>query len=99
MSTNNEWKSKFQEIFNVCQEELKKTTDIGKKMLMASKSNSKLHEAYEKLGHLAFEAMASGELDWNKEQVTKLVKKIEKYTKELESIEKDVNDLKNGPTD
>ena len=31
------WKNRVQEMLNICQEELKKTTEIGKKMISASK--------------------------------------------------------------
>ena len=45
-----QWKNKVQDILHTCQEELKRTTEIGKKMLSASSTNSELHSAYEELG-------------------------------------------------
>jgi|GEM_PF-482567 len=59
----NEWKIRVQEILAVCHEELRKTTNIGKKMLSASRTTTNLHEAYEELGRLLYEAI--GQVDNN----------------------------------
>jgi hypothetical protein len=64
MQKQHGWQSKFQEILQTCQDEVKRTTEIGKKMLSASKTNTSLHEAYEELGHLAASSIESGELKW-----------------------------------
>jgi hypothetical protein len=94
MDRNNEWKIKFQEMFQVCSEELKKTTEIGKKMLSASKTNSTLHETYEELGVLTAEAIKNNELDWDNEKVKKLLKTIEGCESDLKDIENEVNDIR-----
>ena len=64
MSNQNEdnvdWKNKFNDLLNTCQTELKKTTQIGMKMLSASQSNAKLHETYEALGLWLKEAIENG---------------------------------------
>ena len=78
-----EWKSKFQEMMQVCQEELKKTTEIGKKMLTASKANSDLKEAYEELGIYIVAETRKGNL--NLEHVLKRVKELGFYRIFLES--------------
>ena len=88
------WKSKVHEILNICQEELKKTTEIGKKMLSASKTNSELHENYEKLGLLALTDLKNGSLKWDNPEVTNLVDQISAKEEELEVIEKEVRKIK-----
>ena len=47
MDKNPNWSKKFIQVLQHCQDELKKTTEIGKKMISASKTNSELHELYE----------------------------------------------------
>ena len=91
---NQPWKLKVQEMLQVCQEEIKRTTEIGKKMLTASKTNSNLHESYEELGMLLFKALEKKELKWNNTRVLELVDQIKDCEKELESIETEMNKLK-----
>lgn len=88
------WKVKFQEILGVCQEEIKKTTAIGKKMLNATTANSKLHETYEELGRLTARSIENNLLTWENSQVDKLIEKIKLLEAELENFEKDVRDIK-----
>jgi ubiquinone biosynthesis protein UbiJ len=96
MATNNsDWMNKFQEVINSCQVELKKTTQIGMKMLSASQSNAQLHETFEALGHLTREAIRNGELKWESERVNQLLNKIDKLENELENFEFEVRSLKN----
>jgi len=97
MQKQPQWKDRFNEIVQVCQEELKRTTEIGKKMLSASKTNTTLHESYEELGHLAFLALEKGELDWQSPRVKELVNSIKSCEFDLENIEKDVKDIKKCP--
>lgn len=94
MENKNDWRNKFQEIFQVCSEELKKTTEIGKKMLNASKTNSTLHESYEELGVLALDAIKKNEITWDNEKVQSLIKTIESCESELTDIEKEVNNIR-----
>ncbi|MDD0854846.1 hypothetical protein HBN50_17210 [Halobacteriovorax sp. GB3] len=94
MQKSPQWRSKFNDILNTCQEELKKTTEIGKKMLSASKTNTCLHESLEELGSLAFQALENGTLKWEDPDVRELVCKIRNCETELVSIEKDVNKIK-----
>lgn len=95
------WQLKFQEILQTCQDEVKRTTEIGKKMLSASRTNTNLHEAYEELGHLVAKAIDRGELKWDNPKVTELLETIANCEKDLESIEEEVNKIKfaAGPVD
>lgn len=97
MENQPHWKDRFNEIVSVCQEEIKKTTEIGKKMLSASKTNTQLNESYEELGHLAFKAIERGDLKWEHMRVTELIETIKNCEKDLESIEKDVTKIKKQP--
>jgi hypothetical protein len=90
------WKIKFQELLVVCQEEIKKTTLIGKKMLNATTANSKLNELYEEIGRLAVKQMSSNLLEWNNSAANELVEKVKKLEDELNEFEKDVQDIKNS---
>jgi hypothetical protein len=95
------WKTKFQEIVNVCQEELKRTTEIGRKMLNATRANSQLHETYEELGQLLMKAMDTGELKWENPMVKELIERIKLLEQEMEEIESEMNKIKfsSGPDD
>lgn len=90
-----DWMNKFQELINSCQVELKKTTQIGMKMLSASQSNAQLHETYESLGVLVRQAIQSGSLNWNEPKVTELLDKIDNLETELEQFESEVREIKN----
>lgn len=99
--TNPPWKEKVSEIFQTCQDELKRTTDIGKKMLTASRTNSNLHEAYEELGVLVACAIKSGELKWDNPRVKELLNTVQNCEHDLDEIEDEVNKIKfaSGPVD
>lgn len=90
------WKSRFQELLGVCQEEIKKTTKIGKKMLNATTANTKLNATYEEIGRLAVKQMESNLLTWENSTVKELVQKVKDLEKELNEFEKDVQDIKNS---
>lgn len=94
MQKQPQWQKRFQKILQTCQDEVKRTTEIGKKMLSASRTNTSLHEAYEELGNLAATAIGTGELQWDNPQVAELLKIIKHCEKDLESIEDDVNKIK-----
>ncbi|MFN8369044.1 MAG: hypothetical protein U0T83_00290 [Bacteriovoracaceae bacterium] len=94
-STNKDkWRNKVQEIINQCQLELKKTTKIGKKMINASKTNTKLHESYEDLGQLLYNALKNKEFEWNDPKVKQLTNEIALLEAELEEIESEVRKIK-----
>ena len=88
------WKNRVQEMLHLCQEELKKTTEIGKKMINASKSNSELHEAYELLGQEIRKDLESGKVEWDNPEAIKLIGLIEKKESELEEMEGQVREIK-----
>jgi superfamily I DNA/RNA helicase len=89
-----QWGNRFQELLQACQTELKKTTQIGMKMLSASQSNTELHEEHEALGILVVNAIKSGELDWENESVKSIIENIDKLKDELHSFEEEVQNLK-----
>lgn len=91
---NGQWTNKFQELLQACQVELKKTTQIGMKMLSASQSNTLLHESYEALGKLVVKSIRSGDLKWENEKVKDIIEKIESIKSELSNLEDDVQSLK-----
>ncbi|MCP4912416.1 MAG: hypothetical protein GY909_04800 [Oligoflexia bacterium] len=101
MQKTPQWKNRVQEIFQTCQEELKRTTEIGKKMLSATKTNTNLHEAYEEVGTIVVKAIRNGELDWNNPRVKELINIIENCEQDLEEIEDEVNKIRfaQGPVD
>jgi hypothetical protein len=88
------WKLRVQQLLQNCQDELKKTTEIGKKMLSASKANTTLKNSYEELGMLAEKAINIGEIDWNSSQVQEILGKIKDAKESLEHIEDEVQQIK-----
>jgi hypothetical protein len=90
------WTEKVQELFQTCSEEIKRTTEIGKKMLTASKTNTSLHEAYEELGRLAADALESKQIDWEDPKVHDLIHTIKSCQEDLETLEEEVNTIKSN---
>jgi len=81
-------------LVNTCQGELKKTTEIGKKMLSAGKENAQLTETYEQLGKLVFEALDDGSLKWENEEAAHCSEEIKNLISKLEKLESEVKDIK-----
>ncbi len=96
MQNSSQWKHRFQEIFQVCTDELKKTTTIGKKMLYASQTNSCLKEAYEELGLLVAEALDKKELEWENGKVKRLLQTIKQCEIDLHDIDREVTKARFG---
>jgi hypothetical protein len=94
MNKNQQWKDKVQEMFQVCQEEIKRTTKIGKKMLTASKTNTCRHEAYEELGQLAAKEIEAQNLSWEHPRVVELLEMIKNCETDLDEIEEEMNKIK-----
>lgn len=88
------WREKVQELFQTCSDEIKRTTEIGKKMLTASKANSSLHESYEELGRLAATAVETEKVKWDDPKVHELIQTIRKCQQDLETLEEEVNNIK-----
>lgn len=89
-----QWKNKVQDILHICQEELKKTTEIGKKMLSASTTNSDLHNAYEELGLIMKKKIEDQELVINDPKIHEMIRMIKEKENTLEEIEKEVRKIK-----
>lgn len=88
------WKERVQELYQTCSEEIKRTTEIGKKMLSASKTNSSLHESYEELGKLVAEALENKTIVWDEPRAQELLNTVKNCQKDLESLEDEVNRIK-----
>lgn len=89
-----DWKSKFNELLGTCQSELKKTTQIGKKMLSASQSNADLHDTYEALGIIFKKYIEDDKIKIEDEEVEVLIQKAKRLESDLEGFESDVRNLK-----
>jgi len=89
-----QWKNKVQDILHICQEELKKTTEIGKKMLSASTTNSDLHSAYEELGLIMKRKIEEQEIIVDDPKVHEMIQMIKEKEEILEEIEKEVRKIK-----
>ena len=94
MMDQTDWKSGIKKLLNLCQDEVKKTTKIGHKMIHASHTNTCLKDAYEKLGKVAFEAMESKSLVWEDEMASDLYKIINDCRNNLVILEEEVNKIK-----
>lgn len=99
MAQDPRWKQKIGTFFNTCQDEIKKTTLIGRKMLSATISTTSLKESYEELGRLAYKDLQSGRLTWENGRAKQLKTEIERLTEDLEFIEKQVQEAKENSPD
>lgn len=93
-NTSENWKEKLGEIVTVCQDEIKRTTEIGKRMLSASKTNSDLHESYEELGKYICDQVRKKKLALEDDEVTRLIQKITDCEETLQGLEKEVSKIK-----
>lgn len=91
---DNPWVDKFNELVNTCQNEFKRTTQIGMKMVSASQSNAQLQEEYQKLGKIVAKAIKKGDLKWENEEAAQLIEQIAQLKGQLKGYEKEVQDLK-----
>ncbi|MCB9063416.1 MAG: hypothetical protein H6622_17970 [Halobacteriovoraceae bacterium] len=89
-----DWRNKVQEMFNTGLEEFKRTTEIGRKMINASRTNSDLHESYENLGKMVYKLIKSGELDLNSSKASELVEKISRCREDLKLMEVEMEKIK-----
>ena len=89
-----DWKSGIKKLLNICQDEVKKTTKIGHKMIHASHTSTCLKDAYEKLGKVTFEAMESKSLLWEDEVAVELFNIIHDCRNNLVVLEDEVNKIK-----
>ncbi|MGB0452261.1 MAG: hypothetical protein ACPGJV_01000 [Bacteriovoracaceae bacterium] len=91
------WKRKVRKVVVDCQNEIKRTTQIGKKMLNASKTNTNLRDAYEELGQLVEKEMSEGRLEWNNERVQELLLMTRACRSDLDAIEGEMNKIRFSP--
>jgi hypothetical protein len=91
-----DWKLKINGLLNTCQSELKKTTQIGMKMLTASQSNADLHDTYEALGRLLKEAVENKTIEVENSDIEGLIAKANKLESDLEFLESEVQNIKKG---
>lgn len=91
---NTDWKIKINDMLQTCQNELRKTTRIGKKMLSASQTNAQLHETYEAIGVLIKKEWDAGNLHYENDELKKMIEKINRLELELETFESEVQDIK-----
>ena len=94
MDNNPNWSKKVMQVLQHAHEELKKTTEIGKKMISASKTSSELHEAYEELGKLVYKGLKGESLSLEDPRLGEFVEKIDDLQEELGDIESEVNKIK-----
>lgn len=88
------WTVRLGELVSVCQDEIKRTTEIGKRMLTASKTNTDLHESYEALGRHICDQIRKEKLTLDDSEVSRLIEKIGDCEKILEGLEKEVSEIK-----
>lgn len=91
---NSNWKAKINRFFFGFQQEVIKTSVIGKKMLTASRTNAYLKDTYEELGRLLEKGMDSGEVEWDSAKVRALLHTVRACKKDLEEIERQVHKIK-----
>ena len=92
------WRSKFQRLLANCQQELKRTTEIGKQMISAGQSNSMLKENYEDLGRLVHQLLKEDAIQTDHQKIHAAIKEIEELEIIIEEHEKELNKIKTeGP--
>ncbi len=94
MKKQSDWKAKLNRFFFGFQQEMIKTSVIGKKMLTASRTNAHLKDTYEELGRLLEKAIDSGEVEWDSAKVRALLHTVRACKKDLEEIERQVHKIK-----
>lgn len=94
MKKRTNFKIKFNYWLHNIQNEIKKTSAIGRKMLTASRTNAHLKDTYEELGKLLEKGVDSGEVDWDSARLRALLHSVKACKKDLEEIEKKMNKIK-----
>jgi hypothetical protein len=94
MKNKSDWKSRLNRLLFGFQQEVIKTSVIGKKMLTASRTNAHLKETYEELGRLLEKGIDSGEVEWDSAKVRALLHTVQACKKDLEEIERQVHKIK-----
>ena len=94
MEKNTQWKDRVQRILKTCQNEIKRTAQIGKRMFYATRTNSDLHDAYQELGLLALQDLKKGKLKWKNTRVEQLIEVIQLFEENLANMENEVEEIK-----
>lgn len=93
-NNHSDWKAKLNRLFFGFQQEVIKTSVIGKKMLTASRTNAHLKETYEELGRLLEKGIESGEIECDSARIRALLHTVRACKKDLEEIERQVHKIK-----
>ena len=88
------WKRKVNHFFNSCQSELKRTTEIGRKMLSASKTSTTLRDTYEELGHILEKEIDQGNQSFSNPRIMDLLAIVKACKNDLEHIEGEMNRIR-----
>jgi len=88
------WKRKVHHFFRDCQSELKRTTEIGRKMLSASKTSTTLREAYEELGQILEKEIDKGNKSFSHPRIMDLLAVVKACKNDLEHIEGEMNRIR-----
>jgi len=88
------WRMKLSDLIDTAQTELKKTTKIGLKMISASQSSVELEEIYETLGKWLVSEVRAGNMKIENADIEALISKVGDLEKELEGLEREVQDIK-----
>lgn len=92
---NNEtWQKKALGVLQACENELRRTTAIGMKMIHASKASSELHETYEEIGKIVVKMIDAGEMASPAARVDNLMVRIRELEQILGDMEGQVTSLK-----
>ena len=94
MKKRSQLKGKFNFWLLNFHKEIKKTADIGKKMLTASRINTHMKDTYEELGKLLEKGVDNGDVDWDSPKMRALLHSIKACKKDLEEIERKMNSIK-----
>ena len=91
------WKGKVHKFVNNCQNELKRTTEIGKKMLSASKTSTTLRDAYEELGQILEKEIENGNHSIQNPKVMDLLAVVKACKNDLNHLEGEMNRIRFSP--
>ena len=94
MKKRSQLKGKFNFWLLNFHKEFKKTTEMGKKMLTASRINTHMKDTYEELGKLLEKGVDNGDVDWDSPKLRTLMSDIKACKRDLEEIERAMNNIK-----
>ena len=80
--------------YEVCRKELDKTQRIARKLIDGSEIKSEIAESYIRLGEIFENALKENHLQYETEEVKKILAYIEEQKGQLKELDHDVSDLK-----